>query len=135
MPSRTFLSIDQAAPGFKAAKDRITLLFCSNASGDKMMKPLLLHRTMRPRSMKGQDFSKLPVHWMSNPKAWVTKQVFKDWFENLFIPEVKDYLEEKGLDFRVLLVIDNAPGHMSISHPQVQIVFFTAEHYVHHPAS
>ncbi|XP_021711844.1 tigger transposable element-derived protein 1-like, partial [Aedes aegypti] len=124
MPSRTYLSTtDPTASGFKAAKERITLLFCSNASGDKQLKPLLLHRAMKPRAMKKVDFNKLPVHWRSNPKAWVTKQIFQDWFENLFVPEVKEYLEGKGLEFKALLIVDNAPGHSILDHPQVKVVF------------
>ncbi|XP_058445079.1 tigger transposable element-derived protein 1-like [Malaya genurostris] len=124
MPNRTYLAAaERQAPGFKAAKDRVTLLFCSNASGDKILKPLLLHRAMRPRSMKGEDFDTLPVHWRSNPKAWVTKPIFEEWFKELFIPEVQKYLENKGMKFKVLLIIDNAPGHTAPQHSQVQIVF------------
>ena len=31
-----------------------------------MLKPLLVNRTLKPRSMKGVDFNKLPVQWMAN---------------------------------------------------------------------
>ncbi|XP_062716774.1 tigger transposable element-derived protein 1-like [Aedes albopictus] len=124
MPSRTYLAAaERTASGFKAAKDRITLLFCSNASGELMLKPLLLHRAKRPRSMQKEDFDKLPVYWMNNPKAWVTQQIFKDWFEMHFIPDVKKYLEEKGLEFKVLLLLDNAPGHLKLDHPNVRVEF------------
>ncbi|XP_047366826.1 tigger transposable element-derived protein 1-like [Vespa velutina] len=38
MPNRTFIAkSEKTASGFKAAKDRITLLLCSNASGAKIM--------------------------------------------------------------------------------------------------
>ncbi|XP_055617943.1 tigger transposable element-derived protein 1-like [Toxorhynchites rutilus septentrionalis] len=124
MPSRTYITQqEQYASGFKAAKDRVTLLFCSNASGDLMLKPLLINRAMTPRSLKGADFNKLPVHWKANTKAWVTKAVFEEWFYDMFIPEVKTYLEGKGLEFHVLLILDNAPGHLVIKHPNVQVVF------------
>lgn len=36
-----------------------------------------------------------------------------DWFHHFFIPKVEEYLEEKGLPFKFLLVLDNAPGHPS----------------------
>ncbi|XP_055633874.1 tigger transposable element-derived protein 1-like [Toxorhynchites rutilus septentrionalis] len=124
MPSRTYVAkAEKSASGFKVAKDRITLLFCSNASGDRMLKPLLLHKSLRPRSMKCLNFNDLPVHWMSNAKAWVTQEIFRRWLEECFVPEVKPYLAKKGLEFRVLLVIDNAPGHLRVEHPNVQIVF------------
>ncbi|XP_055634227.1 tigger transposable element-derived protein 1-like [Toxorhynchites rutilus septentrionalis] len=124
MPSRTYVAkAEKSASGFKVAKDRITLLFCSNASGDRMLKPLLLHKSLRPRSMKCLNFNDLPVHWMSNAKAWVTQEIFRRWLEECFVPEGKPYLAKKGLEFRVLLVIDNAPGHLRVEHPNVQIVF------------
>ncbi|XP_055616653.1 tigger transposable element-derived protein 1-like [Toxorhynchites rutilus septentrionalis] len=124
MPSRTYLAkSEKTAGGFKATKDRVTLLFCSNASGDRLLKPLLIHRHLRPRALKGESYDLLPVHWMANQKAWVTTAVFKQWFDEMFIPEVKAYLEEKGLDFHVLLLVDNAPGHTIIDHPNVKVIF------------
>ncbi|XP_055632457.1 tigger transposable element-derived protein 1-like [Toxorhynchites rutilus septentrionalis] len=60
---------------------------------------------------------------MSNAKARVTQEIFRRWLEECFVPEVKPYLAKKGLEFRVLLVIDNAPGHLRVEHPNVQIVF------------
>lgn len=124
MPSRTYIAkAEKVASGFKAAKERITLLFCSNASGDHLLKPLLINRSQRPRAMKGMDFKHLPVHWMANSKAWVTTAVFKEWFEEMFIPEVQEYLEGKGQEFRVLLLLDNAPGHPPIEHPNVKVIF------------
>ncbi|GFX79663.1 hypothetical protein TNCV_2745821 [Trichonephila clavipes] len=36
-------------------KDRVTLLLCSNASGDRMLKPLLINKSRRPRALKGKD--------------------------------------------------------------------------------
>ncbi|GBP42686.1 Tigger transposable element-derived protein 1 [Eumeta japonica] len=50
MPNKTFISkSEKSAPGFKAAKDRVTLLLCSNASGDCVIKPLMLYRSFNPR--------------------------------------------------------------------------------------
>ncbi|GFQ72212.1 tigger transposable element-derived protein 1 [Trichonephila clavata] len=43
MPEKTFIAKhSKSVPGHKTAKDRITILFCSNASGDYIMKPLVL---------------------------------------------------------------------------------------------
>lgn len=96
MPRRTYLSkSERTASGFKAAKDRVSILFCSNASGDRMMMPLLINRSQRPRAMRGIRMENLPVHWRANPKAWMTCSIFQDWFYNCFIPEVQSYLEEK----------------------------------------
>lgn len=70
MPKRTFLSKEEKiAPGFKAAKDRLTLLFCSNAAGDCMIKPLLVYKSLNPRALKNTDKNKSPVFWRANNHA------------------------------------------------------------------
>ncbi|UYV63120.1 hypothetical protein LAZ67_2003210 [Cordylochernes scorpioides] len=49
MPTRTYIAkSEKNASGFKAAKDRVTLLLCSNASGDRILKPLLVNRSLKP---------------------------------------------------------------------------------------
>ncbi|XP_069031292.1 tigger transposable element-derived protein 1-like isoform X2 [Embiotoca jacksoni] len=61
---------------------------------------------------------------MHNAKAWMTKALDLDWFKHCFVPEVKCYLREKGLDFKVLLLVDNAGGHADdLAYDGVQIEF------------
>ncbi|GFT66566.1 tigger transposable element-derived protein 1 [Trichonephila clavipes] len=63
LPNRTYIAKDEkTASGHKASKDRVTLLLCSNASGDRMLKPLLINKSLRPRALKGKDLKQLPVH-------------------------------------------------------------------------
>ncbi|XP_066953403.1 tigger transposable element-derived protein 1-like [Macrobrachium rosenbergii] len=127
MPSRTYLMKDEAkAPGFKAQKDRITLIMCGNAAGH-MLKPGLIYKSANPRALKNKNKNTLPVYWMHNPKAWITKVLASDWFHRCFIPEVKTYLSDLGLEFKVLLIMDNAGGHPTdLSHDGVQIEFLPA---------
>lgn len=108
MPQRTYISKEEkTAPGTKAAKDRLTLLLCANADGDCKMKPLLIYHSANPRALKGLSKNMLPVHWGSNKKAWVTGQVFEDWFTNHFAVEAEQYCREENLAFKVLLLLDN----------------------------
>jgi len=89
-----------------------------------MLKPLLLiNRAFKPGAMKGVDFNTLPVNWVANKKAWVTTTVFTEWFIKYFVPETRKYLNEKGLEFKVLLLVDNAPGHLQLEHENVQVLF------------
>ncbi|KAH1177172.1 hypothetical protein KIL84_010874 [Mauremys mutica] len=106
MPTCTYISkSERQAPDFKAAKDHVTVLLCGNAAGH-LIKPGLLYRAANPCALKGKNKNLLPVFWKSNKKAWVTAALFLDWFHKCFILEVKQYLEEKGLDFKVLLIVD-----------------------------
>ena len=54
----------------------------------------------------------------------MTKALNMYWFKNCFIPEVKCYLREKGMDFKVLLLLDNSGGHGNdLAYDGVQIKF------------
>ncbi|PNF27366.1 hypothetical protein B7P43_G01189 [Cryptotermes secundus] len=49
--------------------------------------------------------------WRSNNKAWVTRDLFTDWINEVFGTSVKKYLLEMNLPLHVLRVMDNAPTH------------------------
>jgi hypothetical protein len=72
-------------PGFKSGKDHLTLLLGGNA-------PMLVYH-LTPQAMKGFSKSNLPVIWKSNRKAWVTMDLFSDWFVNHFCPAVQHYCQ------------------------------------------
>ena len=89
MPSRTFISREEKhASGFKCAKDRLTLLLGSNASGDFKLKPMLVYHSENPRALKGLSKDHLPVIWRANKKAWVTEDLFQQWYTSSFCPAV-----------------------------------------------
>ncbi|XP_026475403.1 tigger transposable element-derived protein 1-like [Ctenocephalides felis] len=117
---------EKSMPGFKAAKDRLTLLLGSNVEGDRKLKPLLVYRSENPRALKNYVKSTLPVIWKANPKAWVTSILFEEWFTKHFIPEVKQYCSNNNLAYKALLILENAPGHpvrIADIDPQIKVVF------------
>ncbi|XP_068237033.1 tigger transposable element-derived protein 1-like [Palaemon carinicauda] len=114
MPRRTFITAEEKRlPGHKPMKDRLILAFCSNASGDCKIKPLLVYHSENPRAFKAHKVIKenLPMMWRTNAKAWVTRQLFIDWVKVCFGRTVRKYLEEKRLPMKCLLVLDNTPAH------------------------
>ncbi|XP_028648887.1 tigger transposable element-derived protein 1-like [Erpetoichthys calabaricus] len=114
MPNKTYITKEEKAlSGHKPMKDRLTLLLCSNASGDFKLKPLLVYHSDNPRVFKKHNVikQKLPVMWRSNSKAWVTRQFFVEWVTEVFAPAVKEYLEKNNLPLKCLLLLDNAPAH------------------------
>lgn len=53
--------IQKPASGFKAEKDKVTLLFCPNESGDCLIKPLVIYRSLNHHASKNQNQDKLLV--------------------------------------------------------------------------
>ncbi|XP_066467614.1 tigger transposable element-derived protein 1 [Tiliqua scincoides] len=128
MPSRTFLAREERSmPGFKAAKDRLTLLLGANAAGDCRLKPMMIYHSENPRALKNYVKSSLPVHFKSNKKAWMTGDLFTTWFSDYFKPAVETYCKQQQIPFKILLLLDNAPSHPRLvieAHKEIKVVFF-----------
>ena len=126
MPERTYLHKEAATmPGFKAFKDRVTLLLGGNVAGHRL-KPFVIYRSQNPRALKNVNKHTLPVFYRSNNKAWMTQALFEDWFINCFIPAAREYCLKKDIPFKILLLLDNAPGHpqhLDDLHPDVKVVY------------
>jgi hypothetical protein len=67
------------------------------ANGDEKLKPLLVYRSENPQALKNVAKSSLPVIWKSHRTAWITRQVFRDWFPEYFLPEMKENIVQKRI--------------------------------------
>jgi len=114
LPSRTYISREEkSAPGFKASKDRLTLLLGGNASGTLNLKPLPVYHSETPRVMKGTLKPRFPVIRTSNRKAWITQQIFSEWYSKHFCNSVLHFCNQNNLPRKALLLLNNTPGHPS----------------------
>ncbi|XP_041376848.1 tigger transposable element-derived protein 6-like [Gigantopelta aegis] len=103
LPDRTLAYKTQAAKGGKVSKERLTVLLCCSATGEKT-KPLVIGKAQNPRCFKNIRKESLPVTWTANRKAWMNSQLFNDWLEKL-----NRQMCRQGRN--ILLFIDNAPSH------------------------
>lgn len=114
LPRKTSASKrETSAPGHKVSKDRVTVLTCANSTGNHRLPLLLIGKSKNPRAFK--NVKKLPVVYKNQNKAWMTSALFTEWFDDVFIPDVKKYQKKINKKGNVLLLLDNAPTHPSES--------------------
>lgn len=108
LPKKTLaLAGEKDAPGRKVSKERLTFFPCSNAAGTHKLQLAVIGKSKKPRCFKN---CVLPVKYYSQKNAWMSKNIFKEWFHNEFVPQVKEYLKKIGLPQKALLLIDNCPS-------------------------
>lgn len=125
LPTKTLAAKqEKSAPGYKRSKERVTLLACSNATGDHKLELALIGKAKNPRCFKNVKKTTneygtvydLPVWYRNQSNAWMDGSLFKDWFHQRFVPSVDKYLEEKKLPRKAILIMDNASSHPDVEY-------------------
>ena len=101
-------------------------MFWANAVGFTI-RTAFIYKAANPRVLKGKDRHQLPIFWLYN-QAWTMRTLFLDWFHLCFIPEVRKHLSSKRPTFKVLLILDNAPGHPELDEfntKDVEVVYLS----------
>ncbi|KAI6661871.1 Jerky protein homolog-like [Oopsacas minuta] len=115
MPSKSLVSGGEINfKNFKQSKDRVTLLACANASGSCKIPLAFIHKSARPRCFKNTNMECLPVSYFVQKKSWMDAKVFQLWFQLKFLPFVKQFCKKVSIDYKALLLLDNAPAHPSV---------------------
>ncbi|KAK8391002.1 hypothetical protein O3P69_016979 [Scylla paramamosain] len=81
--------------GFKQSKDRLTVLCCANMAGTHKVKLCMVCKHKKPCCFKNVNY--LPVDYRNQRSAWMTTEIFLDWFKHCFVPSVKENLKKNGL--------------------------------------
>ena len=81
LPDKT----ENEVPGYKPIKDRITIMTCSNATGDDRIPLMAIGKSVKPQCFKGVV---MPIHYRHQKKAWTNTDIFLDWYKTIFLPHV-----------------------------------------------
>ena len=80
LPNKTMAIKGQPNRGGKNSKERISVLFCCSATGEKI-RPFIIGKSKNPRCFKDKH---IPNNmYAANKKAWMTSLLFKMWLDSL----------------------------------------------------
>ena len=108
LPQRGYVDKKLVIKAKKPIKSRITVMFGSSMAGHKF-KLVVIGKAKNPRCFKNIDKSNLPVIYYNSPTAWMTKEIFYDWFFVHFAPEVQELYGDQT----VHVLLDNCRAHPS----------------------
>ena len=114
LPTRSMVAKGDSCKGGKMSKERITVLLCCSATGEKLT-PLVIGRSQNPRCFRNQR-AILPVSYDANRKAWMTRDVFRVWLEKI---NNKMRCQQR----KILLLLDNCSAHPDLEFSNVRLVF------------
>ncbi|KAJ8969940.1 hypothetical protein NQ314_001522 [Rhamnusium bicolor] len=94
LPQRTLASSSEMTSlGYKAQKPRITVMVCTNASGEHTS--TFGHWKSKKTSIfKNMEFGLLPVKYRAQNSAWMSQDIFIDRSKSCFLLEVSKYLHK-----------------------------------------
>jgi hypothetical protein len=102
MPESTFIHREaKSMAGFKAFKDRITVLLGGNVAGYKLKRFLIWHNE-NPKVFKHINKRTLPVHCRSTKKSWVAQLLFQDVHLHCYDSEIEKYYLVSNISFKIL---------------------------------
>ncbi|XP_033225367.1 jerky protein homolog-like [Belonocnema kinseyi] len=116
---------EEEASKIKECKDRVTALFCANASGSHRIPLLIIGKSETPRSLDNlvtknsedlrlKNLESLGVIYTHQTSAWMDRCIFMLWYKDVFIPRVLERQRRDGITGKVVLLLDSAPSHPSL---------------------
>ena len=118
--------------GNKVYEDKVTIMVCSNASGTHKVPLFVIGKEKNPKCFEGVE--KIPVYYTSQENALMDRELLFYWYENVFLPSVREYQSETKKPEKVLLIMDTAPFRPSKTEfdsidPISQVCIFGNRHF------
>lgn len=76
---------ESVTPSHKASKLRVGFLLLQ--CGRNNVKPMIVGNAQCPWALRN-SMAHLPVSWQANKKGWCSQEIFKEWFNLIYCPEV-----------------------------------------------
>ncbi|XP_055615309.1 jerky protein homolog-like [Toxorhynchites rutilus septentrionalis] len=128
LATRSVVTCDETvASGRKQNKTRYTFMPCTNIDGSLKLPLYFIYTAAKPR---GINIEELPVSYNHSKKAWMTRLLFRQWFHEEFVPAVRKFSAERGLEPKALLVLDNCTSHYDVDESLqsddglIQVIYF-----------
>uniref|UniRef100_A0A182KCM3 HTH CENPB-type domain-containing protein n=1 Tax=Anopheles christyi TaxID=43041 RepID=A0A182KCM3_9DIPT len=99
------------ATATSASSERVTVVCCTNAAGTHKLDLTVIGKIKCPWA--GQQQPRTSVNYYEMKGGWASKEIFRNWFEYKWVPEVREFLASKGLPQRAILLLDTSPCHIT----------------------
>ncbi|XP_051154873.1 jerky protein homolog-like [Leptopilina boulardi] len=107
--------------------DKMTMLFCTNATGTNKIPLLTISKAESSECfLKNSITQKFEINrlqylsdfnnviYTQQNDSLMDKDIFLLWYKEIFIPHVVDHRKKCGIIGKVILILDNAPIHLSL---------------------
>ncbi|XP_054631460.1 tigger transposable element-derived protein 4-like [Dunckerocampus dactyliophorus] len=101
--------------GGKQSKERITLMLCANALGEKEP-AMVIGKAIKPHCFGKIDRKDLLVDYHANKKAWMTSNLFE-----LFMTNLNKKMQRQSR--KILMLLDDAPCHPHLQLSNIKLIF------------
>ncbi|XP_049267194.1 tigger transposable element-derived protein 6-like [Rhipicephalus sanguineus] len=101
-PERSLCMKGQACHGSQKSKERVTVLFCTNADGSEKIQLTVIGKSKQPRCFRSAG--RLPCLYKGNKKAWMTADFFRE-----FLTTLDRKMGAKNR--KILLFVDQCSAH------------------------
>lgn len=101
-PERSLCVKGQACQGGQKSKERVTVLFCTNADGSEKIQLTIIGKSKQPKCFLSAG--RLPSLYKGNKKAWMTAHFFRE-----FLTTLGRKMGAKNR--KILLFVDQCSAH------------------------
>ena len=77
---------------------------CVISTGGHKLPLMVIGLSKHPRCFRNINLPKM--HYRSSKNAWQNRDLFKEWFHKIFVPEVQDYLSQKKITNESCFIIE-----------------------------